>query len=54
MSEADSLETEVVEIDEKNITGEAKRHLERAGEIIRNGGLVAFPTETVTASAEMR
>ncbi|MCR5404520.1 MAG: threonylcarbamoyl-AMP synthase [Butyrivibrio sp.] len=41
------METEVVEIDAKNITGDAKRHLERAGEIIRNGGLVAFPTETV-------
>lgn len=41
------METEVVEIDEKHITEDAERSLEKAGSIIRDGGLVAFPTETV-------
>ena len=41
------METEVVVIDEKNIDEEAEKNLERAGGIIRDGGLVAFPTETV-------
>lgn len=38
------METKVVQIDEENID---LRSIEEAGEIIRNGGLVAFPTETV-------
>ena len=42
-----NMRTEVVKIDEKNIDTEAKRNLEKAGNILRNGGLVAFPTETV-------
>lgn len=38
------MKTRIVQIDENNIDGEAVR---QAGEIIRLGGLVAFPTETV-------
>ena len=38
------MKTRIVQIDENNIDGEAVR---QAGEIIRSGGLVAFPTETV-------
>jgi len=38
------VKTRIVQIDENNIDGEAVR---QAGEIIRSGGLVAFPTETV-------
>ena len=41
------METEVVVINENNIDEEAQKSLERAGSIIRDGGLVAFPTETV-------
>ena len=41
------METKVVVIDEENIDDSAKSCLEEAGEIIKNGGLVAFPTETV-------
>ncbi len=41
------METKVVVIEEKNIDNKAKEELVKAGEIIRNGGLVAFPTETV-------
>lgn len=41
------METKVVVIEEKNIDNEAQKALEEAGEIIRGGGLVAFPTETV-------
>ena len=41
------MNTEIVKIDEQNIDEEALRALDRAGEIIRKGGLVAFPTETV-------
>ena len=41
------MNTEVIKIDEKNIDGDARSALERAGSIIRDGGLVAFPTETV-------
>ena len=44
---ADEMNTEIVKIDEQNIDEEALRALDRAGEIIRKGGLVAFPTETV-------
>lgn len=38
------METRIVQVDEKNIDKEALRE---AGRIIRSGGLVAFPTETV-------
>lgn len=41
------METEVVVIEEKNIDEMARENLKRAGRIIRDGGLVAFPTETV-------
>ncbi len=41
------METQIVQIDEQNIDGRAKEALARAGSIIREGGLVAFPTETV-------
>jgi L-threonylcarbamoyladenylate synthase len=41
------LETEVVIIEEKNIDDAAKENLKKAGQIIKDGGLVAFPTETV-------
>ncbi|MCI6859096.1 MAG: threonylcarbamoyl-AMP synthase [Eubacterium sp.] len=39
------METEVIEI--KNASPETEEALKKAGEIIRAGGLVAFPTETV-------
>lgn len=39
--------TELVQIDEHNIDDRAKEALSKAGRIIRDGGLVAFPTETV-------
>ena len=38
------MKTEVIKIDQNNMDTEA---LERAAAIIRDGGLVAFPTETV-------
>jgi len=38
------MNTKVVNIDEENIN---KLEIEECGEILRNGGLVAFPTETV-------
>lgn len=38
------MKTKIVRIDENDIDGEA---IKEAGDIIRNGGLVAFPTETV-------
>lgn len=38
------MNTRVVKIDPQNIDHEALR---AAGALIRNGGLVAFPTETV-------
>ncbi len=41
------METEIVKIDEKNIDKKALDALTRAGSIIKDGGLVAFPTETV-------
>ena len=41
------MNTELVKIDEHNIDAAAKDILARAGQIIRDGGLVAFPTETV-------
>ncbi len=41
------METEVIQIDEHNIDEASKKSLQRAGQIIRDGGLVAFPTETV-------
>lgn len=39
-----NMTTEVIVIDEKSIDEQA---IKKAGEIIKNGGLVAFPTETV-------
>ena len=47
-AEIKSIKTEIIKIDEKNIEspGELKK-LRRAAEIIKNGGLVVFPTETV-------
>ena len=39
-----SMETLISVIDENNIDSEA---IKKAGEILKNGGLVAFPTETV-------
>ena len=41
------METEVIVIEESNIDEEAKKQLKRAGDIMKKGGLVAFPTETV-------
>ena len=38
------METKWIEIDENNIE---KQVMEEAGRIIKEGGLVAFPTETV-------
>ena len=37
------MNTKIINIDKDNIDGEA---LKEAGQIIRDGGLVAFPTET--------
>lgn len=42
------METELFEItDENRDTGEAMSAIERAGQVLKGGGLVAFPTETV-------
>ena len=41
------MNTELYKIDEHNIDASAKEILEKAGRIIKEGGLVAFPTETV-------
>ena len=41
------MNTELYKIDEHNIDASAKEILEKAGSIIKEGGLVAFPTETV-------
>jgi L-threonylcarbamoyladenylate synthase len=41
------MNTELYKIDEHNIDASAKEILEKAGHIIKEGGLVAFPTETV-------
>ena len=38
------METQIVRVDEQHMQAEPVR---RAGEIIKAGGLVAFPTETV-------
>ena len=43
-SEVNTLQTEVIKIDRENMDLDA---LKRAGEILKSGGLVAFPTETV-------
>ena len=43
-SEVNTLQTEVSKIDRENMDLDA---LKRAGEILKSGGLVAFPTETV-------
>lgn len=41
------MNTQIYKIDENDISIEGKNILQRAGEIIKDGGLVAFPTETV-------
>ncbi len=41
------METEVIIIEENNLDKEAKEGISKAGRIIHEGGLVAFPTETV-------
>ncbi len=41
------METEIIVIEEKNIDEKAIEGIGIAGKIIRDGGLVAFPTETV-------
>lgn len=41
------METKFIVIEEKNIDEEAGKGLKEAGQIIKDGGLVAFPTETV-------
>ncbi|MCR5637889.1 MAG: threonylcarbamoyl-AMP synthase [Lachnospiraceae bacterium] len=41
------MKTKVVVIEENNINEEALENLKEAGRILKNGGLVAFPTETV-------
>ena len=41
------MDTQVVVIDENNIDEKAKKALKKAGQILLDGGLVAFPTETV-------
>ncbi len=41
------MDTQLVVIEENNIDEAAKEALKKAGLIIREGGLVAFPTETV-------
>ncbi len=41
------METVVEIIDEKNLDDTARLVLKKAGDIIKDGGLVAFPTETV-------
>ncbi len=42
------MNTKVIEITERSLaTPEGEKILQEAGEIIKNGGLVAFPTETV-------
>ena len=43
-SEVNTLQTEVIKLDRENMDLD---DLKRAGEIIKSGGLVAFPTETV-------
>lgn len=41
------MNTQIYKIDEKDINIEDRNILQRAGKIIKDGGLVAFPTETV-------
>lgn len=41
------METRVVKINEKKIGPQEEAYLKEAGRIVRNGGLVVFPTETV-------
>lgn len=41
------METEVLVVKENNIDDKALEGIKRAGDIIKKGGLVAFPTETV-------
>ena len=44
---SNDMKTKIVTIDENNIDEEAGKYLNEAGEILKSGGLVAFPTETV-------
>ncbi len=42
------METEIIKIEEENLASrQAGQYLDKAGRIIKQGGLVAFPTETV-------
>lgn len=41
------METKVIRIQQENLTREEEEALRQAGEVLKNGGLVAFPTETV-------
>jgi len=42
------METEIIKIDEKNVNNPTEmQKLHKAAEVIKNGGLVIFPTETV-------
>ncbi len=41
------METEIIVVEENKIDNKAEEGIGRAGAIIRDGGLVAFPTETV-------
>jgi len=41
------METEIVKVNHRCVSPEEERKLRRAGEILKAGGLVAFPTETV-------
>ena len=41
------METEILVVKESNLDDKALEGIKRAGEIIKKGGLVAFPTETV-------
>lgn len=42
-----NMETKVIRIQHENFTREEEEALRQAGEVLKNGGLVAFPTETV-------
>ncbi len=44
---AKKMKTEVIRIQQENLTQEEEEALRQAGEVLKNGGLVAFPTETV-------
>ena len=46
------MKTSVVQVDGECPAGQAEEALRQAGEIIKGGGLVAFPTETVYGLGE--